>query len=348
MKQQEGLIYAVVITAFLLWASELAFGLILHPDGEPNLAVWTDRPSEDVIGRWEYNACCVAIRPNCIITTRHQGGNLNTPVRIGGVVYTISEIWDHNAADLRIAKLRGANLTNFVDIYENTDEVGKNIVLGGYGVGRGEILQKQGITYGYRWDNSGNTTLRMGTNKIEGTKNNKTFKDLTSDVILADFDGLDEGEATVYESTLASYDSGGGWFIKADNKWKIAGLSRAVGVHFEEGHESDPNYMLYEAWFRSRSEPNIRQPDYLDAVRISSYAQWIKDTLREAVAGDLNGDGYVDLADFATFAQSWMSKHCQWPSWCLGADFEPDGDVDWADLAELANYWLQADAMPEP
>jgi len=348
MKQQESLIYALVITAFLFRAAQPVFGLILHPDGEPNLTTWTDRPCEDVIGRWGYNASCVVIGPNYVITTRHQGGNLNTPVEIGGVTYTISQMWDYNTADLRIAKLRDANLTNFVGIYGNTDEVGKNIVLSGYGTGRGEPLQSQGITYGYRWGYPNNSTLRMGTNKIEETENDSTLEDLTSDIITADFDGLDEGEATIYESTLASYDSGGGWFIKVGNAWKVAGLSRAVEVHYKEGHDGDQNYMLYEAWFRERSDSNITHPDYMDAVRISSYAHWIRYTLPEVLPGDLNGDDCVDFSDFAVFARYWLNRDCQAPNWCLGADFEPDGDVDWADLAELASHWLQTGTESEP
>lgn len=349
MKRKENLIYGLVIVAFLFWPVVPASGLILHPDGEPNLVTWTDRPPEDVVGRWGYNSSCVVIWPNYVITTRHQGGNLNTPVKIGGVTYAISEIWDHNTADLRIAKLSDANLTNFVGIYENTNEIGKNIVLGGYGVGRGELLQKQGITYGYRWDNAGNTTLRMGTNRIQITESNSVLEGFTSDIIIADFDGLNEGWATIYEGALTGYDSGGGWFIKAGGKWKAAGLSRAVSIHFEEGHDGDPNYAIYdETWFRDRADPNLRLPEYLDAVRISSYTQWIKNTAVLKVRGDLDGDGYVDFADFATFAQVWLNKDCQEPDWCRGADFEPDGDVDWADLAEFTNHWLQTDPVYEP
>jgi hypothetical protein len=232
-------------------------------------------------------------------------------------------------------------LTNFVGIYESTDELGKNIVIGGYGVGRGELLQRYGITYGYRWNNAGNTTLRMGTNKIQVTEPNSVLGNFTSDVIIAGFDGLNEGWATIYESAPAGYDSGG--------NWKVAGLSRAVGIHFEEGHDGDPNYAIYdETWFRDRADPNIPQPDYLDAVRISSYTQWIKDIAITKIRGDLDGDGYVNFADFAIFAQVWMSKDCQEPDWCLGADFEHDGDVDWADLAELTNHWLQTDPAYEP
>lgn len=341
------LIYTLAIMTFLFWAAQPACGLILHPAGEPNMATWTDRPPEDVIGRWGNNGSCVVIGPNYVITTRHQGGGLTTPVRIGSVQYTISQIWNHNTADLRIAKLNDANLPNFVGVFGNTNEVGKNMVLGGYGVGRGELLQKDGITYGYRWAIGSNTTLRMGTNKILASEPNSVLGSFASDIIIAGFDGPNEVWSTTYESAPAGYDSGGGWFIKAGGRWKVAGLMRAVGAHYQEGHDGDPNYVIYnETWFRDRADPNRRLPEYSDAVRISSYAQWIRNITVPKIEGDLDRDGYVDFADFAIVAGVWMSTECQEPDWCLGADFEPDGDVDWADLVEFLSHWLRTDPAP--
>jgi hypothetical protein len=318
-----------------------ALSIVLHPDGEPNLLVWTDRPDPNVVGRWGSNASCVAVSSNCVITVRHSGGGVGTLVKLGGKTYTVAETWTCGTADLRIARLYGANLTSFVDPYENTSEVGKEIVIGGFGNGRGALLKTSGITYGYEWDNSSNTTRRLGTNKVNGTQNNSTIGSFTSDIIIADFDGLGEGQSTLYEGAVAAYDSGGGWFIKVGDTWQVAGLARAVEVHYEQGHEGDPNYIIYDqSWFRKRDDPCVLDPDYLDAVRLSSYAQWIIDTLPEVLPGDLTGDDWVDFADFAVFAQYWLNTDCHSPDWCAGADCEPDGDVDWADLAVLTDGWL--------
>jgi hypothetical protein len=336
----KNLVYVLVLTTFLFWAAGSALGVVLHPDGEPNLVTWTDRPASDVVGRWGNNASCVAVSSNCVITVRHAGGGTSTPVNIGGKTYTIAQIWNHSTADLRLIKLNGANLANFVDIYEDTNEVGKDTIMGGYGKGRGAILQNSGVTYGYQWDTAGNITFRLGTNKIQDTQDDSTLAGYTSDIIIADFDGLGEAEATTYECAVASFDSGGGWFIKVGGVWQVAGLSRAVEVHYQQGHEGDPNFILWESWFRDRDDPNVLAPDYLDAVRLSSYAQWLYNTLPEVLPGDLNGDDYVDFSDFAVFAQFWLTSDCHAPDWCLGADFEPDGDVDWADLAEFSYYWL--------
>jgi hypothetical protein len=121
----------------------------------------------------------------------------------------------------------------------------------------------------------------------------------------------------------------------------VAGLSRAVELHYQQGHEGDPNYFIYDqSWFRNRDDPDILDPDYIDAVRLSSYATWLYNTIPDVLPGDLNGDDYVDFRDFAVFTQFWLNYNCHAPDWCLGADCEPDGDVDWADLAALADGWL--------
>ncbi len=340
-KSSTYILIGVIGAAALSLIERPAQALILHPGGEPNLASWMDRPRDDVVGRWGNNASCIAVSPNCIITTRHQGGNINTPVEISGSTYSIAQIWDHNTADLRVAELHNANLAYFAGIYKATNEVRKNIVIGGYGDGRGKLLQKQGITYGYQWDNSSNTTLRFGTNRIEYVKNDNNLADLISEVVIADFDGLGEGRSTIYESTAVDHDSGGGWFIKVGDTWKVAGLSRTLQLHYEKGHEGDPNHAIHEqSWFRDSNDPNLFSPDYFDAVRLSSYADWIIQTIPEYVPGDLTDDGWVDITDFAVFGQFWLNTECAYPDWCAGADFEPDGDVDWTDLAFLLNIWL--------
>jgi hypothetical protein len=328
----------LLAAASLFCCPQSALSIVLHPDGEPNLTTWTDRPDLNVIGRWGSNASCVAIASNCVITVRHSGGGAGTQVKIGGRTYTVAETWNCGTADLRLARLYGANLTSFVGPYENTDEASKETVIGGYGDGRGAILTASGVTYGYEWDNSTNTTLRLGTNKIDGTANNSTLGSFTSDIIYADFDGLNEGQATIYEGASADHDSGGGWFIKVGNTWKVAGLSRAVEIHYEQG---DPNHLIYnQSWVRNAYDPYTLDPDYIDAVRVSSYATWVLQTIPERLPGDLTGDDWVDFADFAVFARYWQNTDCQSPDWCAGADCEPDGDVDWDDLAALIDGWL--------
>jgi hypothetical protein len=322
-----------------------ASGVIWHPAGEPDLGTWTDRPDSNVVGRWSSNATFVVVAPNWIITTRHQNTFPST-VNIGGISYVChyKPEWTGGPlgnADIQLVRLTATDgdnpeLAHYAGPYTGTDEATQEMVLGGYGDGRGSILQTDGTTYGYEWDDSANTTLRFGTNRIQDTRAASTIGSLTSDILIADFDGLNEGQSTVYESTVADHDSGGGWFIPDGGEWKLTGLSRAVGVHYE----ADPNYILYEAWFRERENPQTPQPDYLDAVRVSSYAGWILQTIN--VEGDLTGDDWVDFADFTALAEYWQNDQCAAENdWCGGADFEPPyGVVDYRDLDYLAQRWL--------
>jgi hypothetical protein len=336
----------LLVALFLFCCTRPALSIVLHPGGEPNPMTWTNRPDPDVVGRWGSSATCVAVSSNCVITVRHAGGSTGTLVRIGGKTYTIAQIWSHSTADLRLIKLNNANLTSFVGLYESTNEVGRGIVVGGYGDGRGALLKTGGTTYGYQWDNSANTTRRLGTNKVEDAQDGSSLSGYTSDIIIGDFDGLGEGGATTYEAIPADHDSGCGWFIKDGAYWKVAGLSRAVEVHYEQGHEGDPDYIIYDqSWFRNRDSPGVLDPDYFDAVRISHYAAWILARIPERLPGDLTGDDWVDLDDFAVFAQYWKSTDCEYPDWCAGADCnwpdcEHDGNVDYDDLATLVDGWL--------
>ncbi|MHC4216646.1 MAG: hypothetical protein ACYSWP_25145, partial [Planctomycetota bacterium] len=239
-------------------------------------------------------------------------------------------------ADIRLVRITAidgseVSLMHYAEPYAQTDEVDQEIVIGGYGDGRGVSLDTGGIIYGYDWQEASNTTLRFGTNKI---------KDAVDDVITADFDGLGEGESTVYECTIAAHDSGGAWMINDGGVWKVAGLSRNVGIHFEQGHYNDPNFYLFEAWFRSRSNPYERVPDYLDAVRVSSYADWIAETI--SIEGDLTGDEWVDFTDYSLLAMHFGRKDCnETNGWCDGTDYEPsDGNVDYKDVTYMATRWL--------
>ncbi len=56
---------------------------------------------------------------------------------------------------------------------------------------------------------------------------------------------------------------------------------------------------------------------------------------------DLNGDCWIDFADFALFAPAWLNTPCVDPDWCGGLDFDQSGAIDWADLRLLIDEWLK-------
>ena len=65
---------------------------------------------------------------------------------------------------------------------------------------------------------------------------------------------------------------------------------------------------------------------------------------RQLIAGDFDGDNRVDLADFAFFAERWLSSDDSF-FWCRGADITNDGEVGFDDLEEFADNWL-AEGVP--
>jgi len=65
---------------------------------------------------------------------------------------------------------------------------------------------------------------------------------------------------------------------------------------------------------------------------------------RQFVTGDFDGDNRVDLADFAFFAERWLSADRRF-FWCRGADLTGDGEVGVDDLREFADNWL-AEGVP--
>jgi len=226
-----------------------------------------------------------------------------------------------------LAKLRHANLSDYVGLNSSVSEENQPIVIGGYGDGWDYALETGGQVYGYHWDNSANVNLRWCSNKIDFTN---------SDYVYADFDGPGEGEATTYEGMIADHDSGGGWFIKSGGNWFLAGLTYG-SEHAEEG----------ESWFRNDVHPDQEDPDVFNASKVSNFVSWINGNIATQpdcafIASDLNDDCEVNLQDFAEFNKWWLHCDCAMSNnFCEGADFEPtNGCVDLNDLAAFLSQWL--------
>jgi len=268
-KRQSWLILAAA-AGLLAWAAP-APALVLHPSDEGPPPV---RPLDAAVGQWMSNASCVAIDPNYIITTRHQGGGVGGTVVIGGLAYTIAEEFDHSTADIRVVRLTNsdgtdANLSYYIPPYTASDEATKTVVIGGYGKGRGADLVSGGVTYGYTWAGTSNTTLRWGANRVDSTTTPTNLYSLGT--LNADFDGPSAAPDQFhvpYEAAVAQWDSGGGWFINVGTDsspvWQVAGLSHGA-----------QNAANQESLFLSSTDPTQPAPDGMDAVRVSTYAAWI-------------------------------------------------------------------------
>ena len=57
-------------------------------------------------------------------------------------------------------------------------------------------------------------------------------------------------------------------------------------------------------------------------------------------AGDISGDGEIDIEDFAMFAGHWGQTACADNPACGGADLDGNRNVNSCDLAVLGEVWL--------
>ncbi|HOI56167.1 MAG TPA: hypothetical protein PLP01_13025, partial [Phycisphaerae bacterium] len=192
----------VTITLVIILAmASSAQAVVLHDNMMPE-----DRPPDGLVGRWGGSGSCVVVHPDWVIASIHQGGGVGTTVQIDGVSYKVAEVQD-SSYDLRLARLVGldgkpANLADYADLsWETTSMVSRDIVMGGFGKGRGSELTAFGIPYGYSWSGSSNSIQRWGSNIIDA---------VYSSILVVDFDALGDADATMCEGANAAWDSGGG------------------------------------------------------------------------------------------------------------------------------------------
>ena len=287
--------FALGFAGLLGLTASSALAVVNHPIDDPTPVAG---PSGAVIGRWGANASAVAVAPNHILTTRHQGGGVGTTVVFNGVNYEVAQEIIVGTADLRIARITTpgggapANLSAFVPVYSGSDAAPLAFTLAGYGRGRGTTLTTAGGAYGYQWNADGNTNLRFGRNIIDGSDTDAGVilgsVPVITDVLFADFDGPGRPSALTSEAILAEFDSGGGWFVEnGPGNWQVAALSRAVD-HVGDNADNPNTPGLPEdpqpgnqALFASFQNAATDAPDYLDGVRLSSYRAFINANIPE-------------------------------------------------------------------
>lgn len=300
-----------------------AFGVVLHPS-QSELTI-SEHPLDAVLGRWipgsaSYGpASCVAVHPDYILTTRHQGFASGTTVQFdinGDGELTTNETFKVVSAlkpdgvDMMLCKIENldgtaANLVNYVSLFTARNETNKTYVIGGYGKVTGDP-----VANGYLWSGTTNDTLTWGTN-IVNTTSTTTVGSYTSSVLVSDFDSIAKG--TSHEAAIAEWDSGGGWFISVSGEWQLAGLS---------------------AYVSTIGESIYIPADTNQAIRVSTYIDWI--ISNATVDGDADMDWDVDADDLAMLLANFgLTTGC---TWAMG-DFNGDGKVNDSDLnLLLTNY----------
>lgn len=236
----------VLLTCAIL--SGQAFGLVRHydpfetSDGDPS------GPSQ-WFARFNSNAAAIAIGPNHILTTRHQGGGVGSTVVFpsgpNAGTYTVnSETLIGGAnTDLRVLTISGT-LSTYASLYTGST-TGQTALIGGFGPTRGSTFyvntSNQLIGYSVSTPPGNSYSLLFGQNRIDSLGTSGGLWN-TTPLLLADFDGPESVSSPLtgispaatnkvdYEAALAEGDSGGGWFINVSGTWKLVGLSHASSL----------------------------------------------------------------------------------------------------------------------
>lgn len=270
------------ILAGLIMAARL-HAVVLHPGSDAGTST---KPNSDVVGRFGTNASAVAIAPNYILTTRHQGGGVDTQVVFGTTTYVVKQETAIGTADLRVSRIETlgglpANLTQFTPIFTGNDTLQQNFTIGGFGRPRGSDLTATiNGTYGYTWGSNGgsdiNTTQRWGRNNIdnEETVSASGFNSLT---LTADFDRPTDPTALAFESILAEFDSGGGWFVEnGTGNWQVRAISAYV-TH----NGTNIGQPMAQALFGSNANAATNEQDEMFGIRVAAYASQINAAIPE-------------------------------------------------------------------
>ncbi|MCD4699573.1 MAG: PEP-CTERM sorting domain-containing protein [Phycisphaerae bacterium] len=282
---------SLAVAAVLFLAVVMPAHAIVYYNGSTDN---TTAPTEDYAGSgWQWQGdwgpgSGTAISSKHFITVKHYGWTFdsNSAFTLNGVTYHYSSHEDDPNSDLRIVTIQ-ETFSSWAPLYTGSDELGERSVIFGRGETRGDEVKVGEELKGWEWSDT-DGTRRWGTNKISAvTDNGGTM--LTAKFNTNALDGVNE-------ATLAKWDSGGGWFIKDGDTWKLSGVSYSASGPFDldSDHTSGVFYAalfdkggLYEkvgsdpdVW-EYVTEASFNKMSSLYATRISSQTTWIDNTIPE-------------------------------------------------------------------
>ena len=231
----------IVCTALL---AAPALAVVRHPDAYESSTGDPTGPQPTWFARWDDDASAVAVGPNHILTTRHQGGGVGSTVvfptinvppggNTGTYVATAETIL---GPDLRLVTISGT-LSSYASVYDGP-VLGSSIVLGGFGAQRvSDRVEGNNVLTGYITNYNALTTvtqnnnpLLLGANRVESE-----IIDEGTPYLVADFDAPDQApysgvflpptNKVNHEASIGVADSGGGWFFNDNGTWKLVGVN---------------------------------------------------------------------------------------------------------------------------
>ncbi|MBI5396346.1 MAG: trypsin-like peptidase domain-containing protein [Verrucomicrobia bacterium] len=275
-----GVIIRVTVSLWLL-AAMPGGAVIFHSTADP--AYNTTAPTGGLAdsgwqyqGIWRNSYLGTAIGSNYFITAQHLTGQVGVDVfTLNGTNHTTTAVYYDPGSDLAIWKV-AEGFSSWAQLYTQTNEVGRPLVVFGRGGGRGAEVNMEGQLKGWQW--TGDTRKRWGENVVSGT--NYIFNQY-GPLLYADFDAT----GGVNEAHLANGDSGGGVFIQQGSTWGLAGINYAVDGYFNTTNTgSGFNAAIFDAgglyvgssgnWTYIPDQANDI-PSSFYASRISKRTDWI-------------------------------------------------------------------------
>lgn len=278
---------SVLLGGLLLAAPGRA--VVFHSTGDPEHN--TTAPDGDLSGsgwQWQGNwrgFCGTPVAPHWFLTAAHLNGSVGEVFEYAGRAYQTTAVFEDPSSDLALWRVCGT-FRSYAPLYPAGDEVGKDCVLHGTGLGRGgevTVVNDTGVVLvrGWRWAEN-TQRLRWGTNRIAGTI---AYGGTPGLVLSADFDAAGGAE----EAMLTGGDSGGGFFVRRQGTWYLAGVALAVDGPFRQHLNGEDIWAavfdmggLYfqgsEGWDLTALTSQA-QPAAAYATRVSARRDWIEATM---------------------------------------------------------------------
>lgn len=339
----------VVMGALL--ASMPAGALIFRDGGSPAANTETAPTGQFANSGWQHAVRLgsfqgTIISPKHFITATHLGTAQTMVTQnafINGVedrLYHIRSYHQIAGTDLRVVEI-WETFDDYAELYTASDEATQEMTIFGNGFGEGAAFAGQG----WRWGGEQTRLLRWGRNVIDGFTDTSTDNDPgLGELLFFTFDDLQNQD----EAMATGGDSGGGWFIRDGNEWKLAAVSFGVdGGYSLEEDTATFRASFYNAvgfyitlgsqTFMIPSGPSSLNPQQLNFYQNShAYGSRISSNL--TAIGDIINDALADevLSNTERY-ESWLSDNGVSALAGVGVDSDVDG------LTNLEEYLSNSD-----
>lgn len=297
---------------------------------------------------WQYQVNYVGfhgtmISPKHFVTANHVGASgtvASQPLYFNGVENRVFNVKGPSVriatTDLRIFEI-WETFEDYAPLYTSTNETGKDVVVSGRGVGRGDEL----VGKGWKWGLNSTRRSRWGRNEVQGVANSGSY-----DFLFMGFDNILGQD----EVMLTNGDSGGGWFIKEGGIWKLAAVTFSVDAFYSDTViPADANRFggaFYDAgglYFGSDAQGwNLIQPpstplfDSEFYLQTHAYASRISSHVT-AIEGLIDSGLNWETLTFGERLVDWLEGYGVTSSTGAGDDADGDG------LSNLEEYLSESD-----